>query len=116
MITVNGTHCIIKHVYSEKIIEAEIIAGEYKGNRLMIPRVILSSSDSKFPYILKRRQFPIRPAFCMTINRCQGQSLAEAEVYLPTSVFSHGQLHVAASRIGDPNNFDFLTFHDVLIY
>ena len=74
----------------------------------MILRIMMSPSDNEFPFILKRRQFPIRPAFCMTINKCQGQSLTRAGVYLPTSVFTHGQLYVAASRVGDPDNIRFV--------
>ena len=95
-------------MYRSNIIEAEILTGKYKGNTLMIPRIMMSPSDNEFPFILKRRQFPIRPAFCMTINKCQGQSLTRAGVYLPTSVFTHRHLYVAASRVGDPDNVRFV--------
>ena len=104
----NGTRYLVRRMYRSNIIEAEILTGKYKGNTLMIPRIMMSPSDNEFPFILKRRQFPIRPAFCMTINKCQGQSLTRAGVYLPTSVFTHGQLYVAASRVGDPDNIRFV--------
>jgi len=35
----------------------------------------------------------------MTINKSQGQSLKHVEVYLPTPIFSYGQLYVVISRV-----------------
>ena len=44
----------------------------------------------------------------MTINKAQGQSLARVGVYLPSPVFSHGQLYVACSCAGSSENIKVL--------
>jgi hypothetical protein len=43
----------------------------------------------------------------MTVNKAQGQTLAYVGVYLRLPCFTHGQLYVAASRVGHPNGVRF---------
>jgi hypothetical protein len=35
----------------------------------------------------------------MTINKSQGQTLNNVEIYLPSPVYSHGQLYVAIPQV-----------------
>ncbi|ONI01896.1 hypothetical protein PRUPE_6G165800 [Prunus persica] len=94
----NGTRLVITQLY-DKIIEAKILAGSNIGHKVFIPRISLTATESKWPFIFKRRQFPIRPCYAMTINKSQGQSLKQVGLYLSQPVFTHGQLYVALSRV-----------------
>lgn len=97
----NGTRMMITNLF-DNLIEAEIISGKFQGEKVLIPRIPLISSDLSFDF--KRIQFPVKLAFAITINKSQGQTLKYVGIYLEKPCFSHGQLYVAASRVGNPNN------------
>jgi ATP-dependent DNA helicase PIF1 len=61
-----------------------------------------------FPFHFKRKQFPIRLSFAMTVNKAQGQTIPNVGLYLPEPVFSHGQLYVALSRATARSNIRIL--------
>jgi len=85
--------------FQPNVIDAEIAVGQHSGKRVFLPRIPLCpSEDDMFPFKLKRKQFPVRLSFSMTINKAQGQTIPHVGVYLPDSVFSHGQLYAALSR------------------
>ena len=98
----NGTRLIVKQL-QRSVIDAEIITGSHIGQRVFIPRIRMAPSDTDLPFQLIRRQFPIRLAFAITINKAQGQTIPYMGLYLPNPIFAHGQLYVALSRVQSKN-------------
>jgi hypothetical protein len=63
-----------------------------------LPRINCTATE-QYPFQFQHKQFPILPAFAMTINKSQGGTFDKAGIDLSTHVFSHGQLYVALSRV-----------------
>ena len=97
---VNGTRYIVQNVLPH-VIDATAISGSKQGNKIFIPRIWLANKDPSLPFELKRKQFPVKLAYSLTANKAQGQTLEMVGVYISQEFFSHGQLYVALSRVGD---------------
>ena len=80
------------------VITATILSGTCIGKQVKNPRIDFYFKQSQLPFMLIHWQFPCLIAFALTINQSQGQGFENVGIYLPSPVFSHGQLYVALSR------------------
>lgn len=93
----NGTRLLILEL-GNSLLKCEILTGDKKGEIVFLNRITLYCEDV-YPFVFKRRQFPVKIAFAMTINKSQGQTFDKIAIDLRKDIFSHGQLYVAFSRV-----------------
>jgi len=93
----NGTRLVVKG-FDDNAIDAQIANGQHAGKSIFIPRIPLCpSEDITLPFKCKRKQFPIRLSFAMTINKAHRQTIPHIGIYLPELMFLAGQLYVPLS-------------------
>jgi len=98
----NGTRMIYRARVTSSMLRssaARTLADEYLFQQLNR----LTPSDSGLPFTSRRRQFPVRLCYCMTVNKAQSQTLDYVGLYLRRPVFTHSQLYVGLSRAGSAN-------------
>jgi ATP-dependent DNA helicase PIF1 len=71
------------------IIEAIILNGKFKGEDVLLPRILMIPTDISFEF--KRLQLPVQLAFAMTINKANRTSLQVCGLNLENLCFSHGK-------------------------
>ena len=84
----NGTR-LLCHDFFKNILDVEILTGSNAGKRAFLARIKLKTNvSSELPFVLSRKQFPVRLSFASTINKSQGQTIPNFQIYLPRHVFS----------------------------
>jgi len=107
----NGTRMRFIRVLGDKVLQCSVRDKKVMGGErdVFIPRLQLPPKKvEQYGIDWVRRQFPVRPAFAQTVNASQGQTMRKVGVWLVESpCFTHGQLYVAASRVGHPDDLHF---------
>lgn len=104
----NNAKMIIRHIRPYSI-GAQLLS----TNTLhVIPRIYFKFTPKDSPFAILRKQFPLRLAYCITINRSQGQELHRTLLDLREDTFTHGQLYVALSRVRHRDNIAVLVARD----
>ncbi|KAI8330155.1 hypothetical protein EDC96DRAFT_49724 [Choanephora cucurbitarum] len=111
------TYCYsAQHVMSGYLLSlatmVTVLSEMYVISQIRQPRIKLSTLEGELPFILTRKQFPVRLCFAMAINKAQGQSLQNVGIDLRYEAFAHGQLYVAFSRATSWKNITVLFSED----
>ena len=95
----NGTRAVVRDMW-HRFLQVEIATGRFKGQMHLLPRIVCSSTgETDLPFVLRKFQFPVKPAWIMSINKGRRQTVSgRCGIYLLQPVFQHGQLYVAFSR------------------
>jgi ATP-dependent DNA helicase PIF1 len=70
----NGTRGVVLQC-KRNLLQVQLSSGTCEGNTFLVPRINLDSKDDIDGSLsFRRRQYPLRLAFCMTISKAQGQT------------------------------------------
>ena len=110
----NGTRLVVVRIKKNIVIVRHAIAtAKHRGNEeFVIPRIRFSLLIGGQESRIIRMQFPLRPAFAITIHKSQASTMERTVVDLRTGVFDHGQLYVALSRVCSPDDLLLLINED----
>lgn len=93
----NGTRCLVVTA-SPRTLDVIVLTGSSIGRRVFLPRIPMSPAELTLPVKIVRRQFPVRLAWAVTINKSQGQSLQRPELR-PSCFFAHSCFRLPLPRL-----------------
>ena len=93
----NGTRLLVLEM-NNNVLRCQILTGDKTEEIVFLNRITLIC-ENVYPFTFRRRQFPVKLAFAMTINKSQGQTFDKVGIDLRKDIFNHGQLYVAFSRV-----------------
>jgi hypothetical protein len=96
----NGVLCELL-TWSKFNVQLRLLSGPGKGRIVMLPRCHfnINEQESGLPFPMRRWQFPMVPAYAVTIHKSQGQTLCRVGLFIEADAFAHGLIYVALSRV-----------------
>jgi ATP-dependent DNA helicase PIF1 len=97
---VNGTMMQVVAI-GRRYVQVKILTGNSAGSiELLLQQVFtITPEASGLPFTIKRKQYPILPAYCLSVHKAQGQTIQTCGLIFESDPFTHGQLYVALSRV-----------------
>eukprot|EP00918_Siedleckia_nematoides_P094860 GHVU01208280.1.p1 GENE.GHVU01208280.1~~GHVU01208280.1.p1 ORF type:complete len:841 (+),score=47.33 GHVU01208280.1:116-2524(+) len=109
----NGRRMLIQHISRHPwLLRATFL--EDPSVSVVIPRIKLACDKDYAGFTWYRTQFPVSPAYALTISKSQGQTVEHSGIHLEEPVFAHGMLYTSASRCRNPPNTRFFIPHHEL--
>ena len=66
----NGTKLVFEKSFDNKVLQCTVSGTD---RSVLIPRIVMFPKIGEYPFDWARRQFPVKPAFAMTVNKSQGK-------------------------------------------
>ncbi len=109
----NGTLCELLQ-FTRNIAHVKIQTGIHAGRVVLLPRCSchVSRENSGLPFDFTRVQFPLIPAYAVSVHKSQGQSLHRIGIVVDQDSFAHGQVYTALSRTSGWDNITILMFNN----
>jgi ATP-dependent DNA helicase PIF1 len=97
---INGTLMEIVAIGTRHI-QCRVLTGKATGSieYLLKNAFTITPEASGLPFTVLRRQYPIIPAYCLTVHKAQGQTIHKCGLIFESDPYTHGQLYVALSRV-----------------
>jgi len=104
----NGTCIRIIHIQRYTLTVEVVRSREI----IHLPRIPFKQKLTNTELSICRKQFPIMPAYAITIHKAQGATLDRVGLDLRSDTFTHGHLHVALTRTKLSENIRILAYAD----
>ena len=84
-----------------RYVQLKVLTGKSAGSVELLLKCVftITPEASGLPFTVLRRQYPLIPAYCLSVHKAQGQSLLKVGLIFESDPFTHGQLYVALSRV-----------------